>query len=77
MTKSNTLLARCMLVMGVISVLSVGCKKAVGTSRGGSTESESLGTEQSSGTAPQGEATPEEVVPEEAVPHVPDPTEIE
>ena len=72
MTKSNSLLARCMLVMGVISVLSVGCKKAVGTSRGGGTESESLGTEQSSGTAEQ-----EEQAPEEAVPDVPDPTEIE
>ena len=72
MTKSNTLLTRCILVMGVISVLSVGCKKAPAGSRGGGSEPQVPGTEQKAQDPSQQDPTPEEVVP-----HVPDPTEIE
>ena len=72
MTKSNTFLARCILVMGVISALTVGCKKAPAGSRGGGSEPEVPGTEQKVQDGNQ-----EDPTPEEAVPHVPDPTEIE
>ena len=72
MTKSNTLLTRCILVMGVISALSVGCKKAPAGSRGGGSEPEVPGTEQKVQDGNQEDPSPEEVVP-----HVHDPTEIE
>ncbi len=71
MTKSNNFLARCILMMGVVSILSVGCKKAPAGSRGGGSEPEAPGSEQN------GDIGQEDPTPEEAVPHVPDPTEIE
>ena len=58
--------------MGVISALSVGCKKAPTGSRGGSSSTEGPGTEQNAT-----EGIEEELTPEEVAPHVPDPTEIE
>ena len=72
--------------MCAISFFVIGCKKDPTASRGGSTQPETLGTEQSAGNENSGEGSgapaPSEAVPNvpdpaEIVPHVPDPAEIE
>ena len=85
MTDSKIFLVRSILGMCAISFFVIGCKKDPAASRGGSTQPETLGTEQSagnensegSGAPAPSEAVPNVPDPAEIVPHVPDPAEIE